>query len=72
MNGVSLNFEAKVDSKTALGYAYRGLFGKFKGYYHLKPFYANTKIYNNFEDRINEPNLDFEAVLKDLQSSGKI
>ena len=25
-----------------------------------------------FEDRINEPNLDFEAVLKDLQSSGKI
>jgi predicted DNA-binding protein len=25
-----------------------------------------------FEDRLNEPNLDFEYVLKDLKSSGKI
>ena len=25
-----------------------------------------------FEGRVNEPNLDFETVLKDLQSSGKI
>jgi len=25
-----------------------------------------------FEERINEPNLDFESVLKELQSSGKI
>ena len=25
-----------------------------------------------FEQRLNEPNLDFESVLKDLKSSGKI
>lgn len=25
-----------------------------------------------FEERIDEPNLDFESVLKELQSSGKI
>jgi len=25
-----------------------------------------------FEDRLNEPNLDFEYVLKNLKSSGKI
>lgn len=25
-----------------------------------------------FEERLNEPNLDFESVLKELQSSGKI
>ena len=25
-----------------------------------------------FEDRLNEPNLDFESVLKDLRSSGKL
>jgi hypothetical protein len=26
----------------------------------------------SFEDRKNEPNLDFESVLKELKSSGKI
>ena len=26
----------------------------------------------SFEERLNEPNLDFESVLKDLRSSGKI
>lgn len=25
-----------------------------------------------FEERLNEPNLDFESVLKELQSSGKL
>jgi predicted DNA-binding protein len=25
-----------------------------------------------FEERLNEPNLDFESVLKDLRSSGKL
>jgi predicted DNA-binding protein len=25
-----------------------------------------------FEERMNEPNLDFESVLKELQASGKI
>ena len=25
-----------------------------------------------FEERLNEPNLDFESVLKDLKSSGKL
>ncbi len=25
-----------------------------------------------FEERMNEPNLDFESVLKDLQASGKL
>ena len=25
-----------------------------------------------FEERINEPNLDFESLLKELQASGKI
>ena len=37
--------------------------------------YSLTEDYEDltaFEERVKEPNLDFESVLKELQSSGKL
>jgi len=48
----ALNYSAQIKKDTNIFlYAYRGLFGGFKGKYTVAPYYEMVKIYSNMEDR---------------------
>jgi len=48
----ALNYSAQISKDTnLLLYAYRGLFGGFKGKYIITPYYEMVKIYSNMEER---------------------
>jgi len=48
----ALNYSAQIDDNiTAFSYAYRGIFGGFKGRYSVAPYYEMVKLYSDMEHR---------------------
>ncbi len=47
----TLNFEATPDTRNALLYTLRGVYGAFRGEYSLTPFYMKTQEYSNLDCR---------------------
>lgn len=47
----SVNFAANPDSNNALVYAWKGLFGGFKGNFSALPYYYKIREYNDYESR---------------------
>jgi len=47
----AVNYSALTRDKSGFGYAYRGIFGHYKGYYSMLPYYQKLKEYDNLEDR---------------------
>ncbi|WP_457600613.1 Lnb N-terminal periplasmic domain-containing protein [Hydrogenivirga sp.] len=45
------NYAAKVDDSNAFLYAFKGLFGYYKGVYSVAPFYAKVREYSGIEGR---------------------
>lgn len=48
---MAIDFAAKVDSKNAMVYAFKGVFGFFRGEFSLMPYFVKVKKYNGFESR---------------------
>jgi len=46
-----VNYAAKVDDSNALVYAFKGLFGYYKGVYSVAPFYTKIREYSGIEGR---------------------
>lgn len=46
-----INYAANADTSNVLAYAFRGLFGGFRGVFSLYPYYVKVQEYNNFENR---------------------
>ena len=46
-----VNYAAKVDDSNALLYAFKGLFGYYRGVYSVAPFYAKIREYSGIEGR---------------------
>jgi len=47
----AVNYSAVTRDKSGFGYAYRGIFGHYRGYYSVLPYYQKLKEYDNLEDR---------------------
>lgn len=47
----AVNYAADANDSNGLLYAYKGLFGKYKGYYSLMPYYLKVKEYGDLEHR---------------------
>ncbi|WP_085813981.1 Lnb N-terminal periplasmic domain-containing protein [Geoanaerobacter pelophilus] len=47
----AVNYAADANDKNGLLYAYKGLCGKYKGYYSLMPYYLKVKEYGDLEHR---------------------
>ncbi len=48
----ALNYSAQIDDKSNIfSYAYKGLFGGFKGRYNILPYYDMVKLYSDMEQR---------------------
>lgn len=47
----AINYAAHVEGVNGFEYAYNGLFGFFKGYYSILPYYEKVKEYNYLEHR---------------------
>lgn len=47
----AVNFAATTADESALGYAVKGLFGRFPGKFSLMPYYMKIQEYNNIESR---------------------
>jgi hypothetical protein len=46
-----VNFAANPDTQNMFLYAYKGIFGRFKGYFSLLPYFVKVQEYNNSESR---------------------
>lgn len=47
----AVNYSAQINQDNALVYAYKGLFGGYRGHYSLEPYYEKLKTYSNLEQR---------------------
>lgn len=47
----AVNYAAETTDANGLLYAFKGLFGKYKGYYSLMPYYLKVKEYGDLEHR---------------------
>lgn len=47
----SINFSAETGEDKGIMYAYKGLVGKYKGYFHLEKYYVKVKEYKHHEAR---------------------
>ena len=48
---VGINYSASVDTKNAIIYAIKGIFGVFEGHFSSVPYYFKVREYNDFESR---------------------
>lgn len=56
-----VNFAAHTDGEGGVGYAVKGIFGRYPGYFSVAPYYDLVKRYGDWENRdIWEYELDFE------------
>lgn len=49
--GNAVNYAAQTDETNGMIFAYKGLFGGYKGKYSILPYYEKIKEYNNLEQR---------------------
>ena len=47
----SINYAARTDESSGLAFAYKGLFGKYPGYFSVLPYYEKVNEYNDLENR---------------------
>jgi hypothetical protein len=47
----AVNYAALTDNSNGFVYTFKGLFGLYKGYYSILPYYEKVKEYNNIEHR---------------------
>ncbi len=47
----AVNYAAKADDSNGFLYAFKGIFGFYKGYYSILPYYAKVNEYNQIEHR---------------------
>ncbi|HJV36988.1 DUF4105 domain-containing protein [Geomonas sp.] len=47
----AVNYAAETTDVNGIVYAYKGLFGKYRGYYSLMPYYLKVKEYSDLEHR---------------------
>lgn len=47
----AVNFSADVDTQNAVTYAFKGMFGLFRGTFKVMPYYLMVRKYNSFEAR---------------------
>jgi uncharacterized protein DUF4105 len=47
----AVNYAAVTDETNGIAYAFKGIFGSYKGYYSILPYYDKVKEYNDMEHR---------------------
>jgi len=51
MLGYAINYAARTDETNGFEYAWKGIFGMYKGYFSILPHYAKVREYNGMEHR---------------------
>ncbi len=60
LQSLVINYAAITDETNGIIFAYKGLFGLYKGYYSFTPYYQRIRVYNNMEHRdVWEYNFNF-------------
>ena len=71
-----INYSAQADTSNAVLYAFKGLFGFFKGEFQRMPYYYKVREYNDFESRdlweyrLNLPSRSVETLVLHIWELG--